>query len=229
MSTVAIITARGGSKRIPRKNIRPFLGKSIISYVIDAALQSGLFDQVMVSTDDEEIAGVARQYGAVVPFMRRPETADDFATTAEVLIDVLDQYEQQGQTFSYACCLYPTAPFITSSLLQRAFLTLTEHRFDTVYPVQRFSFPIQRAVLLRDAKVQWFQPEHALTRSQDLEPAYHDAGQFYFFDVATFQRNHRLITDNSGGIVISEMEAHDIDREEDWQVAEFKFKMLHEH
>ena len=228
MSTVAIITARGGSKRIPRKNIRPFLGKPIISYVIDAALQSGLFQDVMVSTDDNHIADVARQYGAVVPFMRRPETADDFATTAQVLVDVLDQYEQQGQTFSHACCLYPTAPFVTPRLLQRAFSTLTERRFDTVYPVQRFGFPIQRAVLLRDGNVQWFQPEHALTRSQDLEPAYHDAGQFYFFDVATFRRSHRLITDNSGGIVISEMEAHDIDREEDWAVAEFKFKMLME-
>ena len=228
MSTVAIITARGGSKRIPRKNIRPFLGKPIISYVIDAALQSGLFQDVMVSTDDNEIADVARQYGAVVPFMRRSETADDFATTAQALVDVLDQYEQQGRTFDYACCLYPTAPFVTPRLLQRAFFMLTERRFDTVYPVQRFGFPIQRAVLLRDGNVQWFQPEHALTRSQDLEPTYHDAGQFYFFDVATFQRNHRLITDNSGGIIISEMEAHDIDREEDWAVAEFKFKMLHQ-
>ncbi len=225
MSNVAIITARGGSKRIPRKNIRPFLGKPIIAYVIDAASQSGLFNEVMVSTDDAEIADIARQYGASVPFFRSAETADDFATTADVLTEVIARYEQQGQVFDYACCLYPTAPFITSDLLNRAFSTLIEKQFDTVYPVQPFSFPTQRAVLLRDSKVQWFQPEHALTRSQDLEPAYHDAGQFYFFNVATFRQSHRLITDNSGGIVISELDAHDIDTEVDWAVAEMKYRM----
>lgn len=226
MSTVAIIPARGGSKRIPRKNIRSFLGKPIIGYVIETAIQSGLFSEVMVSTDDVEIADVARHYGATVPFLRRAETADDFATTADVLHDVLDQYERRGQTFDYACCLYPTAPFITPDLLRRAFVTLTERQFDTVYPVQRFSFPIQRAVRLVGDKADWFQPEHALTRSQDLEPAYHDAGQFYFFDVDAFRVNHRLISDNTGGIVISEMEAHDIDTETDWAVAEFKWRVV---
>ncbi|QMW00696.1 pseudaminic acid cytidylyltransferase [Spirosoma foliorum] len=226
MSNLAIIPARGGSKRIPRKNIRPFLGKPIIAYVIDTALQSGLFSDVMVSTDDEEIAAIARQYGASIPFLRTTETAGDFATTAEVLSEVLSQYEQQGKRFDYACCLYPTAPFVTPKLLSRAFSTLTEKQFDTVYPVQQFSFPIQRAIRLSDSKVQWFQPEHALTRSQDLEPAYHDAGQFYFFSVNAFRQTNRLITDNSGGIVISEMAAHDIDNETDWQVAEFKFKLM---
>ena len=126
--------------------------------------------------------------------------------------------------FEYACCLYPTAPFITPALLKQAFTTLTEKQFDTVYPLQPFSFPIQRAVSLHNDKVQWFQPEHALTRSQDLEPAYHDAGQFYFFRVKAFQQSQRLITDNSGGIVISELAAHDIDTEADWQLAEMKFK-----
>lgn len=228
MSTVAIIPARGGSQRIPRKNIRPFLGKPILAYVIDAALQSGLFSEVMVSTDDAEIAGVARQYGAAVPFLRRAETAGDFATTADVLREVLDQYEQQRQVFDYACCLYPTAPFVTSELLRRAFSALTMSNFDTVYPVQQFSFPIQRAVSLHNGHVRWRHPEYALTRSQDLEPAYHDAGQFYFFNVAAFRGNHRLITNNSGGVVISEMAAHDIDTEEDWRVAEFKFRMNNE-
>ena len=225
MNSIAIIPARGGSKRIPRKNIRPFLGKPIIAYVINAALQSGLFDDVMVSTDDAEIADIARHYGASIPFLRQAETADDFSTTADVLREVLAQYEQRGQVFNYACCLYPTAPFVTPSLLQKAFTTLTEKQFDTVYPVQPFSFPIQRAVMLQDSKVQWFQPEHALTRSQDLEPAYHDAGQFYFFRVNIFQQTYRLITDNSGGIVISELEAHDIDNENDWQLAEMKFRI----
>ena len=227
MNTVAIIPARGGSKRIPRKNIRPFLGKPIMAYVIDAALRSGLFSEVMVSTDDTEIADVARQYGATVPFLRRVETAGDFATTADVLDEVLDQYEQRGRIFDYACCLYPTAPFVTPDLLGLAFSTLTDRNFDTVYPVQRFSFPIQRAVRLSDGRVDWLQPEHALTRSQDLEPAYHDAGQFYFFNVATFRGTHRLITDNSGGVVIAEMAAHDIDTEDDWRIAEFKFRMMY--
>ncbi|QJW91087.1 pseudaminic acid cytidylyltransferase [Spirosoma taeanense] len=226
MSNVAIITARGGSKRIPRKNIRPFLGKPILAYVIDAATQSGLFDDVMVSTDDEEIATIARQYGAMVPFMRRALTADDYATTADVIREVLEQYATLGKTYEYACCLYPTAPFVSATLLQEAFSSLIERGFDTVYPVQRFSFPIQRAILLREQRVQWFQPEYALTRSQDLEPAYHDAGQFYFLRVNAFKADNQLITDNSGGIVISEMAAHDIDNEEDWQIAEFKYQLL---
>ncbi len=225
MNHVAIIPARGGSKRIPHKNSRPFLGKPIVGYAIEAALECGLFSDVMVSTDDTNIADIARTYGASVPFMRQPETADDFATTADVLLEVLRKYEAQKQLFEYACCLYPTAPFVTPDLLKRAFAMLTEKQFDTVYPVQPFSFPIQRAVRLQDSTVQWFQPEHALTRSQDLEPAYHDAGQFYFFRVANFLKSGVLIPSNSGGIVISELEAHDIDTEADWQVAEMKYKL----
>ncbi|WP_018617929.1 pseudaminic acid cytidylyltransferase [Spirosoma luteum] len=226
MSNVAIIPARGGSKRIPRKNIRAFLGKPIIAYAIEAALSSGLFSEVMVSTDDAEIAAIARQCGASVPFLRKVETASDVATTADVLLEVLNQYEEQQQVFDYACCLYPTAPFITPELLKHAFVTLTEKQFDTVYPVQPFSFPIQRAVRLSESQqIQWFQPEHALTRSQDLEPAYHDAGQFYFFRVPSFLESGILIPPNSGGIIISELEAHDIDTEADWQLAEMKFSI----
>lgn len=225
MSNVAIIPARVGSKRIPRKNSRHFLGKPIIAYVIEAAIKSDLFSDVMVSTDDSTIAEIARTYGATIPFLRQPETSGDFATTADVLLEVLNQYKEQKQVFDYACCLYPTAPFVTPDLLNRAFTILTEKQFDTVYPVQPFGFPIQRAVRLRDTTVQWFQPEHALTRSQDLEPAYHDAGQFYFFRVANFLSSGILIPANSGGIVISELEAHDIDTESDWQVAEMKFEM----
>ena len=225
MSTIAIIPARGGSKRIPRKNIRPFLGKPIMAYSIQTALQSGLFDEVMVSTDNAEMADVAQQYGASVPFLRSAETADDSATTADVLLEVLARYEQQGQVFNYACCLYPTAPFVTPELLLQASSILTANEFDTVYPVQPFGFPIQRAVRLVDRRVQWRHPEHALTRSQDLEPTYHDAGQFYFFTVGAFQRSRRLITDDSGGVIISEMAAHDIDTEEDWRVAEFKYQL----
>lgn len=228
MHNLAIIPARGGSKRIPRKNIRPFLGKPIIAYAIEATLQSGLFTEVMVSTDDPEIADIASQYGATVPFMRSTETANDFATTAEVLIEVLGQYAHQQQVFGHACCLYPTSPFVTPDLLQRAYKTLTEGGFDTVYPVQPYGFPIQRAVRLTNGRVQWFQPEHALTRSQDLQPAYHDAGQFYFFEITAFRQSQQLITDNTGAIVISEMQAHDIDTEDDWQIAELKYKLMYE-
>ncbi|GAB4027229.1 pseudaminic acid cytidylyltransferase [Spirosoma koreense] len=225
MNNLAIIPARGGSKRIPRKNIRPFLGKPIMAYVIEAAHQSGLFTEVMVSTDDDEIAEIARHYGASVPFMRSAASSTDLATTADVLTEVLKQYQQQGQVFTYACCLYPTAPFVTSRLLNEAFSVMTDKQLDTVYPIQRFGFPIQRAVFLRNSTVQWVQPEHALTRSQDLEPTYHDAGQFYFVHIASFAKTQRLITNNSGGIVISELAAQDIDSEDDWQIAELKFSL----
>lgn len=227
MNNVAIITARGGSKRIPRKNIRPFLGKPIIAYVIEAALQSGLFDEVMVSTDDAEIAEVARQHGAVVPFMRSAENADDYATTVDVILEVLDAYRAQGKKFAVGCCLYPTAPFVTPHLLQRAFDQLNEGPFDTIYPIQPFGFPVQRAVGIDGrGSVYWLQPEYSLSRSQDLEKAYHDAGQFYLFATEPLLASRQLIGSNSGGMVISEMQAHDIDTEEDWQVAEFKYQLL---
>lgn len=226
MTAIAIITARGGSKRIPRKNIRPFLGKPILAYGIDAARQSGLFDEVMVSTDDDEIADIARQYGASVPFRRHATTADDYATTADVLTEVLGQYEELGQSFELACCLYPTAPFVTPDVLKRAVDLLVDRQFDTVYPVQRFSFAVQRAITIRDNRVAWLNPEYALTRSQDLEPAYHDAGQFYLFRPDVFRKTGKLITDNAGGLVIPELHAHDIDTEDDWQIAEFKYRLI---
>lgn len=226
MNNVAIITARGGSKRIPRKNIRPFLGKPIIAYVIEAALQSGLFTEVMVSTDDAEIADVAKQYGASVPFMRSAENADDHATTTDVLLEVLADYAQAGKTFTVGCCLYPTAPFVTASMLQQGYETLMSQKFDTVYSVQPFAFPIQRAVALDPAgRVRWFHPEYQSTRSQDLERSYHDAGQFYLFRTEALLKNRQIIGPNSGGFVISEMQAHDIDTEDDWRVAEIKWQL----
>jgi pseudaminic acid cytidylyltransferase len=229
MNNVAIITARGGSKRIPRKNIRPFLGKPIIAYVIQAARQSGLFQEVMVSTDDTEIADVARHYGASVPFMRSAENADDFATTTDALLEVIADYERLGKTFDVGCCLYPTTPFVTAALLRQAFDVLTTQAFDTVYPVQAFGFPVQRAVALdASGRVRWLQPEHQQTRSQDLENAYHDTGQFYVFKTAALLKSRQLISANAGGIVISEMQAHDIDTEDDWQVAEFKWQLMNQ-
>jgi N-acylneuraminate cytidylyltransferase len=226
---VAIIPARGGSKRIPRKNIKLFQGKPIIAYSIAAALESGLFDEVMVSTDDEEIAAVAREYGANVPFFRSAETANDFATTAAVLIEVLNRYEESGSLFSNACCIYPCAPFITGGRLKEAFDILVQQDLDSVFPVMKFHYPIQRALRMNSkGLIEMFHPEHLSTRSQDLEPGYCDAGQFYWFQVKRFLEKKVVWTDNTAAIVISELEGHDIDNLEDWKVAEIKYRIINE-
>jgi pseudaminic acid cytidylyltransferase len=224
MATIAIIPARGGSKRIPRKNIKPFLGRPILAYSIEVALQSQLFSEVMVSTEDDEIAALARQCGATVPFRRSEKTAGDYAGTADVLLEVLDCYESRGQVFDYGCCIYPTAPFITIDLLARAWRLLIEYGYDSVFPVLRFSCPIQRALQLDGHQATMFWPEHYTARSQDLAPAYHDAGQFYWFNSAAIRQKKQLWTDHSGTIVISELDAHDIDTLEDWALAEFKYQ-----
>lgn len=227
MSNVAIITARGGSKRIPRKNIKPFQGKPIIAYPIEAALQSGLFDLVMVSTDDEEIAGISKQYGAEVPFYRSPDNSDDYAGTGAVMVEVLQQLKDIGKTFDYACCLYPTAPFVSVHSLQESFRLLQEKRYDSVFPVCAFSFPILRSLKMNpDGRVEMNFPENFARRSQDLPPAYHDAGQFYWTRVEAFEQDPKLYTANSGAIVLSELEVQDIDNESDWALAEIKYSML---
>lgn len=228
MGTIAIITARGGSKRIPRKNIKEFLGKPILLYSIEAALQSGIFEEVMVSTEDEEIAKIATQAGASVPFMRSAETSNDFATTYDVVKEVLDEYKQQGREFTAACCIYPTAPFVTSERLKQAMTLLEEKQADTVLPVVRFSFPPQRAVIMDDDGYMAFRwPEHALTRSQDLEPFYHDVGQFYGLSVSSFFEQGKLIMDKTVPIELEEMEVQDIDNLEDWKIAEVKYAVRH--
>ena len=180
MSSIAIITARGGSKRIPKKNIRPFCGKPIIAYSIEAALECGRFDEVMVSTDSEEIAAIAREYGASVPFLRSGETAGDFATTADVIREVLQRYEEEGKHFDSFMCIYPTAPFITADVLGEAWGSFDGRETpDAVVPVVRFSFPPQRGFVVKDGLLAYKWPEYRSMRSQDLEPFYHDAGQFY--------------------------------------------------
>lgn len=221
-----MIPARGGSQRIPRKNIRPFLGKPIIGYGIETARQSGLFDEVMVSTDDDEIANVAQHYGASVPFRRSAKNADNHASTVDVILEVLDTYADQGTHFESVCCLYPTAPFVTSQLLRQTYQTLTNKSVAIVYPLQRFHFPIQRAFFLTDGIIRWADPDGFLTRSQDLEHTYHDAGQFYWFDAARLLTHRQLPGLTAGGVEISQMQAHDIDSEEDWQIAEFKYQLL---
>ncbi|WP_435356283.1 pseudaminic acid cytidylyltransferase [Emticicia sp. SJ17W-69] len=223
--TIAIIPARGGSKRIPRKNIKDFLGKPIIAYSIEAAIESKLFDEVMVSTDDEEIAAIARQCGAKVPFARSSENANDYATTVDVLVEVLESYKALNRTFETGCCIYPTAPFVSAEILQKSFQILDNEKLDSIYPIQKFSFPPQRGVVFDAKKLRWQNPENAQIRSQDLTPIYHDAGQFYFFKTEKLLKNRSILTQNTSGIVISEMDAHDIDNEEDWKIAEFKYRL----
>ena len=223
---IAIIPARGGSKRIPRKNIRPFLGKPIISYSIKAAIDSKLFDVVMVSTDDEEIAKIAKQYGAEIPFYRSTENSNDFAGTTDVLIEVINEYKKKSHLIDYACCIYPCAPFVTATILKEAFDKLQKVKLDSVFPVVKFSNPIQRSFKIQSDKIEMFYPEYLNTRSQDLEPAYSDAGQFYFFNVSSLLNQKKILTANSSGIIINEMSAQDIDNENDWQLAELKYKML---
>ena len=227
MASVAIITARGGSKRIPRKNIKEFLGKPIIEYSIKAALESGVFDEVMVSTDDGEIAEIAKKAGAKIPFMRSADAANDFATTTDVIGEVLNQYRKCGRNFDYACCIYPTAPFVTAACLKDAMMILEEEKADSVIPVVRFGFPPQRGLIIGEGKLIFKWPEHTFTRSQDLEPFYHDAGQFYCLNVKSFGEQKSLFMKNTFPYVRDEMEVQDIDTMEDWEMAEVKYGILH--
>ena len=226
MSQIAIITARGGSKRIPRKNIKDFCGKPIIAYSIEAALKSNLFDTVMVSTDDEEIAEISKKYGAEVPFYRSEATSNDYATTNDVLLEVLDEYEKRGQHFDLAACIYPTAPFVTAEKLKKAFEELKASDADTLIPVVSFSYPPQRAMVVRDNRLVFFEPKYIDSRSQDLEPHYHDVGQFYAFRTAAFKENKKLMLGNILPFIVSELEVQDIDNETDWKIAEMKYKLM---
>lgn len=228
MSRLCIITARGGSKRIPKKNIKEFLGKPIIAYSIEAALQSGVFDEVMVSTDSEEIAAVSKAYGAKVPFLRSNENANDFSTTRDVILEVLEEYKRKGREFDLYTCLYPTAPFVTGQKLKDAVIALEESNAFSLVPVVQYSFPPQRGVVVRDGKMAFLHPEHALTRSQDLEPVYHDCGQFYIGRVDAFLREKLLVTSYTIPFILPEEEVQDIDTLSDWEMAEMKYRLMGE-
>jgi len=223
IKNIAIIPARGGSKRIPRKNIKDFLGKPIIAYSIEAAIKSELFDEVMVSTDDSEIAEIAKKYGANVPFLRTTKNANDFATTADVLVEVLAEYSKLGEEFNCLCCIYPTAPFVTAQKLKDSFKLMVEEKSDSVIPVVKFSYPIKRAFKINvNQKLEYIWPENINKRSQDFEETYHDAGQFYWINVKSFNKSKNLITENSLPFILSEMDVQDIDSRMDFRLAEIK-------
>ena len=226
MKNLCIIPARGGSKRIPRKNIKPFMGKPIIAYSIEAALESGLFDEVMVSTDDEEMADIAKQYGASVPFFRSAETANDYATTVDVLLEVINCYKERGKEFDFVCCLYSTAPFVTSQKLKTAYTEMIEGDYDSTYTIVEYSYPIQRSLKVCDGKVSMRWPEYAKSRSQDLEKSYHDAGQFYFTSTKQLIDRKALKGDNTKGFILSELDVQDLDTMTDWKLAELKFGLI---
>lgn len=231
MNNLCIITARGGSKRIPKKNIKKFCGKPIISYSIKAALQSEIFDEVMVSTDDTEIANIARMYGAVVPFMRSASNSDDYATTADVLLEVLDEYNKIGKRYDIMCCIYPTAPLVTADKIKRAYEAFTRSGADTLVPVVRFSYPPQRCFVINDGRLTYKWPEYIRSRSQDLEPYYHDAGQFYFYKIDSFLKarekdGNAIYMMKTAAYELDEIEVQDIDNLTDWKLAEIKYKLL---
>ncbi|MCU4177473.1 pseudaminic acid cytidylyltransferase [Carboxylicivirga sp. N1Y90] len=229
MSCIAIIPARGGSKRIPRKNIKDFLGKPIIAYSIEIALKSNLFDEVMVSTDDEEIANVAKQYGATVPFFRSNANANDFATLADVLIEVVQSYQKIGKSINALCCILPTAPLTSSERVCESYTTFSEKNYDSICPVVEYSYPIQRALEINiNNRLRMIHPENLTKRSQDLSASYHDSGSFYWVNSKALIEEQSLFCKNGGAVVIPELEVQDIDTETDWRLAELKYSLLHE-
>jgi pseudaminic acid cytidylyltransferase len=224
---LCIIPARGGSKRIPRKNIKYFLGKPIIAYSIEVAIKSDLFDEVMVSTDNEEIAEIAKTYGAKVPFLRSIKNADDFSTTVDVLLEVIKIYEKKGKKFTQACCIYPTAPFVTQDTLKEGYEKLISGNCSSVFPVVAFNYPIWRGLRnLDNGEINLIWPEHLNSRSQDLEEVYHDAGQWYWFNIASLKSKKRLFTNGAISVIMSPLEVQDIDNQSDWIIAEMKYEYL---
>lgn len=225
-SSVAIITARGGSKRIPKKNIKSFLGKPIISYSIEAAQRSNCFKEIMVSTDDVEIAEVAQKYGASIPFFRSKSTSDDYSNTTDVLLEVLLEYKSRGINFDRACCLYPAAPFITDRLIVAGLKKLIETGASSLIPVTTFPSSIWRALEINQNKLKRIWPENEMKRSQDLPTTYFDVGQFYWVNVSDFLEQKKLIATNSAPLILRWNEIQDIDTLDDWAEAEFKYQFL---
>ncbi len=224
MKNIAIITARGGSKRIPRKNIKDFEGRPMISYAIEAALKSQIFDDVMVSTEDSEIAEVAKRYGASVPFMRSEKTADDFATTFDVLDEVVTEYKKRGVEIGEFCCIYPCVPFLTPEVLKDAYEVFKGH--DALCPVCKFSVPIEHSYKIENGLLVHQNPKAMKMRTQDLEPKYFDVGMFYFCKTEKMYENNSLAPKDTVPYIIDESLCRDIDNPEDWKIAEMQYRIL---
>jgi pseudaminic acid cytidylyltransferase len=224
---VALIPARGGSKRIPHKNIKSFAGKPIIHYSIGAAKSSGLFERVIVSTDSESIAEVARAAGAETPFVRPAEFSNDFATTASVMLHGLQWMENAGMDVKYLCCIYATAPFVRASDLRKGYELVTSGKVDGAFSVTSFPFTPFRALKLGDAgKLEMIWPQYELTRSNDLPEAFHDAGQFYWVETGNFLKEQKVWPKRSMPVILPRYLVQDIDTLEDWENAEMKYFSL---
>ena len=224
---IAVIPARGGSKRIPRKNIKEFCGKPMIAWSIEVAQKSNCFERIIVSTDDDEIATVALGCGAEVPFSRPEALSDDYVGTTAVVSHAVKWLIEHGEQLENVCCLYATAPFVRSTDLQRGLEILQEQECDYVFSVTSFAFPIQRAIrITQEQRVEMFQPEHFMTRSQDLEEAYHDAGQFYWGTTQAWLDEKPLFSNQSAPVFLPRHRVQDIDTQEDWLCAEWLFRSL---
>jgi N-acylneuraminate cytidylyltransferase len=224
---LCVIPARGGSKRIPRKNIKAFNGKPIIAYSIECALESGCFNKIIVSTDDPEIAEVAQSYGAEVPFFRPDEFSNDHVGMIPVIKHAVEFFEQQGQTPADVCCFYATAPFVLPSTIEAVYQQFKNTDVDYCFTVTSFSFPIQRALrLTKNKHLEMFYPEHFMTRSQDLEEAYHDAGQFYWGKATAWKAEIPLFSSKSSPYILPRYLVQDIDTQEDWMRAELMHSVL---
>ena len=230
MKKIAIIPARCGSKRIPGKNVRVFNGKPIISYSIEAACKSNLFQEVMVSTDSDEIGKIGCEYGASFPFKRSLKNADDYATMTDVLLEVVYNYADQGKVFDYICCIYPTALFVTDQKLNRGYELMRSTGSSSCLPIVSFNYPIGRGLGIdKKGRAIYLSPENRYKRSQDLPPAYHDAGQFYWLETKSFLEEKDLILKLNIPLIVPETEVHDIDHETDWEIAELKYRLLQSH
>jgi N-acylneuraminate cytidylyltransferase len=224
---ICVIPARGGSKRIPRKNIRYFHGKPIIAWSIEAAIKSECFDRIICSTDDEEIAKVARKYGAETPFLRPASLSDDYTTTAPVIAHTIEHLLQKDNAIDLVCCIYATAPFVQPNDIRQSLEVIKINNVDYCFSVARYPFPIQRAIrITKEGRCEMFQPEMFKRRSQDLEEAYHDVGQFYWGKADAWLENRDLFSDKSSLYILPRYNVQDIDTEEDWTRAELMYSTL---
>ena len=227
MSVVAVIPARGGSKRIPHKNIKPFCGKSMIAYSIEAAKNAGIFDRIIVSTDSEEIASIARDLGAEIPFMRPGNLADDQTGTDAVILHALKRLMEDGEKIDYICCIYATAPFVKAEYIIKGYNLLCDKNAASCFSVTTYSFPIFRSLKInKQDRLEMFWPEYRETRSQDLPEAYHDAGQFYWSDAKKYLKEKQFYSKDAIPVILPRYLVQDIDTPEDWETAEKMYSVL---